>query len=116
MATLIQRPELLARIRAALRTSPVAALLGPRQCGKTTLARELAATGAEYLDLEVPASAARLAVPMTALAPLRGLVVIDEVQRYALAKKAEALPLHALLDEIATFRKRKQSAKAHRDN
>ena len=57
-------------------------LAGPRQCGKTTLAREfLDANSANYFDLEDPASLARLDEPMTALGPLRGLVVIDEVQR-----------------------------------
>lgn len=58
------------------------ALLGPRQCGKTTLARGLvAADSPNYFDLEDPASLARLTEPETALRPLRGLVVIDEVQR-----------------------------------
>lgn len=78
----LERTALLARIRAALRGSPVVALLGPRQCGKTTLARTIAAgRRAEYFDLEDPVGLARLAEPMTALAPLRGLVIIDEVQR-----------------------------------
>lgn len=58
------------------------ALVGPRQCGKTTLARDVAETGrANYFDLEDPASRARLDEPMTALGALKGLVVIDEVQR-----------------------------------
>jgi predicted AAA+ superfamily ATPase len=58
------------------------ALIGPRQCGKTTLARELVEPGSvNYFDLEDPASLARLDEPMTALAGLRGVVVIDEVQR-----------------------------------
>ena len=56
-------------------------LLGPRQCGKTTLARGLARKRrATLFDLESPADASRLGEPMTALAPLRGLVVIDEAQ------------------------------------
>lgn len=58
------------------------ALIGPRQSGKTTLAREIVrADSPNYFDLEDPTSLARLAEPMTALAPLRGTVVIDEVQR-----------------------------------
>jgi predicted AAA+ superfamily ATPase len=58
------------------------ALLGPRQCGKTTLAREIVAPDSpRYFDLEDPTSLARLNEPMTALSPLRGTVVIDEVQR-----------------------------------
>lgn len=84
MAALIDRTALIDRVRSALRASPVVALLGPRQCGKTTLARIIAADSrTEYFDLEDPVAGARLAVPMTALAPLRGLVVIDEVQRQA---------------------------------
>lgn len=58
------------------------ALLGPRQCGKTTLARQLlSADSANYFDLEDPAVAALFEQPMTALQALRGLVVIDEAQR-----------------------------------
>ena len=58
------------------------ALLGPRQCGKTTLAREFVAAGSlNYSDLEDPASLARLSEPELALRPLKGLVVIDEIQR-----------------------------------
>ena len=57
-------------------------LTGPRQSGKTTLAREFVEEeSVNYFDLEDPASLARLDEPMTALRPLRGLVVIDEVQR-----------------------------------
>lgn len=57
-------------------------LTGPRQAGKTTLAREfLSDDSPNYFDLEDPLSLARLEEPMTALEPLEGLVVIDEVQR-----------------------------------
>src|SRR5882724_7942766 len=78
----IPRRDLETRIRDALRASPIVALLGPRQCGKTTLARRLAReTTSHYLDLEDPAAEARLNEAMTALGPLRGLVIIDEVQR-----------------------------------
>ncbi len=69
-------------VRAALKRSRVVALLGPRQCGKTTLARQfVAADSLNYFDLEDPVSLARLAEPETALRPLKGLVVIDEIQR-----------------------------------
>ena len=72
----------LALVRTALRRSRVVALLGPRQCGKTTLAREfVSADSPNYFDLEDPTSLARLAEPETSLRPLKGLVVIDEVQR-----------------------------------
>jgi predicted AAA+ superfamily ATPase len=69
-------------VRTALRRSRVVALLGPRQCGKTTLARQFVpADSVNYFDLEDPQNAARLTEPATALRPLKGLVVIDEIQR-----------------------------------
>ncbi|MEI6566195.1 MAG: ATP-binding protein [Verrucomicrobiota bacterium] len=69
-------------IRAALKRSRVVALLGARQSGKTTLARTFVPPGSlNYFDLEDRASLARLDEPDLALRPLRGLVVIDEVQR-----------------------------------
>lgn len=69
-------------MRSALKRSRAVGLPGPRQSGKSTLARRLLGGGAaNYFDLEDPESLARLAEPMTALRPLRGLVVIDEVQR-----------------------------------
>jgi uncharacterized protein len=79
----IERSELLTRTRRLLRDSPVVALLGPRQSGKTTLALQvLNASGrGERFDLEDPRDLRRLQEPMTALEGLRGLVVIDEVQR-----------------------------------
>jgi hypothetical protein len=79
---MLPRPGAIARIREIFRIHPVAALLGPRQCGKTTLAREIAATEAStYFDLENPRDLSALAAPMTVLEALAGLVVIDEVQR-----------------------------------
>ena len=77
---MIARPRLEQRVRAALRHSPIVSMLGPRQCGKSTLARLIAGRGAHLFDLENPADVARLAQPQTALSPLRGLIVIDEVQ------------------------------------
>lgn len=79
---MILRARPLDRIRRALRRQRVVAVLGPRQAGKTTLARQLVPRQSErYFDLEDPTSLARLHEPMTALGDLRGLVVIDEVQR-----------------------------------
>ena len=79
---MIERPRLLSALRTALRRSPVVALIGPRQCGKTTAARWIVEPSSpRYFDLEDPASLARLTEPMTALGPLRGVVVIDEIQR-----------------------------------
>jgi predicted AAA+ superfamily ATPase len=82
ISTMIKRENIMERVRIGLSRSPVVALIGPRQCGKTTMARQLMETGAAgYFDLEDPASAMVLESPMSALLPLRGLVVIDEAQR-----------------------------------
>lgn len=79
---MIAREGLLHQIRQALERSRVVILTGPRQCGKTTLARQLVDEDSiNYFDLEDPVSLARLDEPMTALGPLKGLVVIDEIQR-----------------------------------
>ena len=80
-------------VRAALRRSRVVALLGPRQCGKTTLARKFVSPDSlNYFDLEEPQSLARLTEPDTALRPLKKLVVIDEIQR-----RPDLLPLLRVL-------------------
>jgi uncharacterized protein len=77
----IHRNTDIALVRAALRRSRVVALLGPRQCGKTTLARQFVPPDSlNYFDLEDPQSLARLSEPDIALRPLKKLVVIDEVQ------------------------------------
>lgn len=79
---MIRRPSILASLHTALARSRIVVLVGPRQSGKTTLARELLEEDSvNYFDLEEPASLARLDEPMTALRPLKGLVVIDEIQR-----------------------------------
>jgi uncharacterized protein len=81
MVRLIPRRHLRDRISSLLRSNPIVLLQGPRQCGKTTLARILAeAWHAHYFDLENPRDYDRLAQPMTALEPLRGWVVLDEAQ------------------------------------
>jgi predicted AAA+ superfamily ATPase len=78
----LPRPLIHQSISTALNRSRIVALLGPRQCGKTTLARQfLPPDHPAYFDLEDPVSLARLSEPMTALAGLQGLVVIDEIQR-----------------------------------
>ena len=70
-------------VEAALARSPAVALLGPRQTGKTTLARTIAASRpASYLDLERPSDLARLGDPEAYLeAQGHRLVILDEVQR-----------------------------------
>jgi len=79
---MIQRPATNEAIKTALGRSRVVALLGPRQCGKTTLARQFVRPeSSNYFDLEDPLSLTRLDEPMTALRGLAGIVVIDEIQR-----------------------------------
>lgn len=76
---------------------PAVALLGPRQVGKTTLAREIGdAQGALYLDLEHPADLAKLADPADYLARHQDkLVILDEIHRLP-----EVFPvLRSLIDE-----------------
>ncbi len=90
---MIDRKSDFQAVKTALRRSRIVALLGPRQCGKTTLAQQfVAADSLNYLDLESPSSLARLDEPETTLRPLKGLVVIDEVQR-----RPELFPLLRVL-------------------
>lgn len=82
----MDRPTYLRKIRDQFKVHPVVAILGPRQCGKTTLARQFAGSrwgGAqvETFDLEDPVHLARLDQPKLALGDLSGLVIIDEIQR-----------------------------------
>jgi len=79
---MIDRPHYISRIETALRHNPVVAMLGPRQCGKTTLSRVIARQRkCEYFDLEDPVDLSRLSAPLLALGDLSGLIIIDEVQR-----------------------------------
>lgn len=78
---MIDRPVALEQLTRATRRAPVTALLGPRQCGKTTLARALAAgRHATYFDLESEADRNRLQNPELVLGDQQGLVVLDEIQ------------------------------------
>lgn len=80
---MIERSSHKRAVERLLRANPVVALLGARQVGKTTLAKEIAEgrRNATFFDLERAADVARLADPELALEPLRGLVVLDEIQR-----------------------------------
>ncbi len=79
---MVQRDCLLSELNRALGRSRIVLLSGPRQSGKTTIARELVSLeSVNYFDLENPLDFNRLSEPFTALNDLRGLVVIDEVQR-----------------------------------
>lgn len=85
-------------VRGLLREFPVVAILGARQVGKTTLARQLAARQhgpVTFFDLESAEDLALLSDPLLALRPLKGLIVVDEVQR-----RPDLFPtLRVLVDE-----------------
>jgi len=78
---MIDRPMYLKQLATAIRRSPVTALLGPRQCGKTTLARIFGENrNATYYDLESQPDVHRLQNPELVLSSLRGVVILDEIQ------------------------------------
>ena len=96
---MIYRSQWHDRIETALKRSRILTLVGPRQCGKTTLARDFVAEdSANYFDLEDPVSLARLDEPMTALGSLQGLIVIDEIQR-----RPELFPVLRVLVDRESF-------------
>jgi predicted AAA+ superfamily ATPase len=80
---MIPRTRAYEHINKVLGLYPISALLGPRQCGKTTLARQIAEQLAPsvFFDLENPIDSRRLSAPMSILEKLTGLVIIDEIQR-----------------------------------
>ncbi|MCX5727637.1 MAG: AAA family ATPase, partial [Nitrospirae bacterium] len=78
---MIVRPSFLKQLARAVKRSPITSLIGPRQCGKTTLAR-LFAEGkrSTFFDLESQPDVRRLQNPELILGSLRGIVVLDEIQ------------------------------------
>jgi predicted AAA+ superfamily ATPase len=79
---MIDRPSYIEKLSTALRRSPVVALLGPRQCGKTTLARILGQERkSTHFDLESQPDLQRLQNPEMVLGSLEGIVILDEIQR-----------------------------------
>ena len=105
----MQRLDYIKVIDQAFKVHPVVGLLGPRQCGKTTLAKNYFALQKKlpdrinYFDLEDPADLERLVNPKLTLSQLSGLIIIDEIQR-----RPDLFPLlRVLVDENKT-KKRKQ--------
>jgi uncharacterized protein len=81
ISPMIKRPAYLESLKTAVRRSPVTALLGPRQTGKTTLARMFAeGKMTTFFDLESLPDQRRLQNPELVLGNLEGLVVLDEIQ------------------------------------
>ena len=79
---MIPRSDYTTAVDRALRRSPITVLLGPRQCGKTTLASQIAAVReSHYFDLEAPSDRRRLENPELLLESTQGLVILDEIQR-----------------------------------
>lgn len=81
---MIKREQFEKQVRDQLRVHPVAAILGPRQCGKTTLANQIAHAYPDivhHFDLENPQDLLALTEPLRVLERLKGLVIIDEIQR-----------------------------------
>ncbi len=102
----MKRKDFIKNIETAFLVNSVVAILGPRQCGKTTLARTYATTVAggqspqNYFDLESMIDLQRLALPEITLSQLSGLVTIDEIQRYP-----ELFPsLRVLVDQLHAAR------------
>jgi predicted AAA+ superfamily ATPase len=82
---MIKREKEIRMLRGLLQRYPVVGIIGARQVGKTTLARSLVEKlpgTASFFDLENPEDIAKLNEPMLALKGLRGIVVIDEIQRH----------------------------------
>lgn len=95
-----KRDNYLKKIEFSFKVNPVVALLGPRQCGKTTLAREYTRLQKKlkkihYFDLEDPEDYVLFENPKLALSSLEGLVIIDEIQ-----KIPEIFPLIRVLVDL----------------
>lgn len=98
----MERLHYLQKIQQAFAIHPIVALLGPRQCGKTTLAKMYSQTKdlkrSQYFDLENVTDLVRLENPQLTLEELKGLIIIDEIQR-----RPELFPtLRVLVDEHST--------------
>ena len=79
---MIKRNEIITRVEQAVKRSQVTAILGPRQCGKTTLAHMFAKKkeSVHFFDLEDPLVHTQLQNPQLILTPLKGLIILDEIQ------------------------------------
>jgi predicted AAA+ superfamily ATPase len=84
---LVNRLEVINRIQNCFKVNRIVCLVGPRQCGKTTIARSIwgdygkTINDSGYFDLEKPSDLEALQSPDLVLPAIKGLVIIDEVQR-----------------------------------
>ena len=80
---IIRRSEI-SLLKERIKSNPIVAILGPRQCGKTTLSRQFSSIWPSKItifDLENPRDISRIDDPMLALGNISGLIIIDEIQR-----------------------------------
>jgi len=102
LVVMINRSKFINLINTAVQRSPVTALVGPRQCGKTTLARVIAKESESvYFDLESPTDLARLSNPALTLESYTGLIIIDEIQH-----RPDLFPLLRVLADRTPLRTR----------
>ena len=73
------RREIQKQLQSRLSSTPAVALVGARQCGKTTLAKSL---GGHYFDLEQESDRIRLDLEWDHLVPAKKLLVLDEAQSW----------------------------------
>lgn len=100
--TYIVRDSYIKQIESAFKINPICALLGPRQCGKTTIAKQykLSQLDTQMFDLEDPDDLQAFSNPKLVLENLEGFVIIDEIQRVP-----ELFPyLRALVDRKPTLK------------
>lgn len=100
----INRQDYINKLHKALQGHPIIAILGPRQCGKTTLAKQFAKEQklqVHHFDLEDPVDLAKLDSPMLAFERLSGLIIIDEIQR-----RPELFPILRVLADQKPLRKK----------
>jgi len=109
----IRRTYEIELLKKRLKDYPIVAVLGPRQCGKTTLSRQFSSkwpADVIFFDMENPRDEQRLENPLLALEDLKGLVIIDEIQR-----RPELFPVLRVLSDRSSKTKYLILGSASRD-
>jgi len=102
--TTINRTDYIQQLKRAFKAHPIVAILGPRQCGKTTLAQQFSKQQKleiHHFDLENPEDLVRLESPMITFGKLNGLIIIDEIQR-----RPDLFPVLRVLADQKPLRKK----------